>query len=215
MSNRTDNTNIKTFLSPFFVIAVGFSVALIFNRIIGAWAFIPVAIVYWSLIAIITKLDIRQLRELFAKSGKKSVLSVVAYLPCLFCIVAFVWGIQCIKIEPVLVLLSIIFMVVNPIMEELYWRKYLSDRLPWSSPLKIAFTTILFSLSHPLMWGVFSVTIRSYVMIIPLITMGIIWGIVYHKTGSLRHCIIAHGIVDMLNLSVWVFLNLFIPPVLG
>lgn len=33
---------------------------------------------------------------------------------------------------------------------------------------------------------------------------GVIWGMVYHKTGSLRHCIIAHGIVDMLNLSVWV-----------
>ena len=215
MSDRTVSEKVKVFFSPFLIIAIGFLVALIFNSVIGAWAFIPVAMVYWGSIAIITKLDIRNLKELFVKSGNTPVLNVIAYIPCLFCIVAFVWGIRCITLEPLLVILSIVFVVVNPIMEEVYWRKYLLDNLSLSSPLKIIFTTTFFSLSHPLMWGVFSVTIRSYVMVLPLITMGIIWGIVYSRTGSLRHCIIAHGIVDLLNLSIWVFLNLYIPPVVG
>ena len=61
--------------------------------------------------------------------------------------------------------------------------------------------------------GKFSLTIRSSIMIMPLLLMGVLWSVVYLKTGTLRHCIIAHAIVDTLNLSVWVFLNIYVPPV--
>jgi len=104
--------------------------------------------------------------------------------------------------------------VINSITEELFWRGYLLDKLDWKPVIKILFSTILFLLSHIFMWGVFSITIRSYIMIMPLLLMGIIWGYVYYKTKSLKWCIVAHFFVDIMNLSVWVFLNIYIPPVI-
>lgn len=137
---------------------------------------------------------------------------LLSFVPALFGIVSFVWGIQYIRGFS-LIILWIAFAVINPIAEELFWRSYLLDKLTWSPMMKILFSTVLFLLSH-MMWGVFSVTIRSYIMILPLIIMGLIWGYVYHKTKSLKWCIIAHCLVDILNLSVWVFLNIYIPPVI-
>jgi len=123
-----------------------------------------------------------------------------------------VWGIQYIN-NIFLIVLWILFAIVNPIAEEMFWRSYLLDNLSWKPAIKIIFSSLLFLLSH-MMWGVFSVTIRSYIMIMPLLIMGIAWGYVYHKTKSLKWCIIAHFFVDIMNLSVWVFLNIYIPPVI-
>jgi membrane protease YdiL (CAAX protease family) len=78
--------------------------------------------------------------------------------------------------------------------------------------LKIVFTTAMFSISHPLMWGVFSIMNRSSIMIFPLLLMGLIWGFVYWKTRSIKYTAIAHFFVDIFNCSVWVFLNIYLPP---
>jgi len=204
---------IKTIFSPLLIILIDFFISFICNKIIGEWAFIPVAIVYWALIFYTIKLDKGKIKEAFQASRQFGKHSFLAYIPCLLCIIAFVWGLQYIILSPVLIILSILFVVINPIAEELFWRQYLLNNLNWNNFGKVIYSTFLFMLSHPLMWGVFSVTIRSRVMIMPLFIMGIIWSIVYIKTKTLRHCIIAHALVDTLNLSIWVFLNIYVPPV--
>ncbi|MDD5936517.1 MAG: CPBP family intramembrane metalloprotease [Clostridiales bacterium] len=203
----------KIVITPFLVIILCCIVSVLFNHFIDEWAFIPLALVYWSFILLITKPKWNDLKLMLTPKGNNKRWNVIAYIPCLFCIVAFVWGVQSIEWNPFLVLLSLIFIIINPIAEELFWRKYLFDALECKLWKKVLFTTLLFALCHPLTWGVFSVTIRSTIMVFPLLLMGIIWGITYHKTQSIRHCVIAHAIVDTLNLSIWVFLNLFIPPV--
>ena len=137
---------------------------------------------------------------------------LIAYIPAMFTLVAFVMGLKVITITPLLTVLSIVFILVNPVMEELFWSAWLLPRLPWGKTANIAYSTLMFTLSHFLMWGVFSVTIRSSMMLMPLLIMGTLWSLSFLKSGSLRHCIIAHALVDTFNLSVWVFLNLFIPP---
>ena len=204
----------KVVSSPLLVIFIGFIVSFISNKIIGEWAFIPLAIVYWGLVFYIIKLDKDKIKEVFQTSKQFGKYSFLAYILCLLCIVAFVWGLQYITLSPLLIILSILFIVINPIAEELFWRKYLLDNLNWNNWKKVIYSTFLFMLSHPLMWGVFSVTIRSSIMIMPLFMMGIIWSIVYVKTKTLRHCIIAHTLVDILNLSILVFLNIYVPPVI-
>ncbi len=206
-------SNAKIILLSFLIIAIGFITAVIANHIIGEWAFIPLAIVYWVSIFIAVKPTKKKLTEIFrCSSEKKFKYILVAFIPVLFCIVSFVWGIQYIS-GIVLIVLWILFAVVNPVAEELFWRAYLIDNLSWKPAIKILFSSALFLLSH-MMWGVFSVTIRSYIMIMPLLIMGITWGYVYYKTKSLKWCIIAHFFVDIMNLSVWVFLNIYIPPVI-
>lgn len=76
----------------------------------------------------------------------------------------------------------------------------------------ILYTTILFVISHPLMWGVFSYANKSYHLYIYLSVAGIVWAITYLKTKSLRFVILSHFIVDMGNMSVLTFLNIYLPP---
>jgi len=55
--------------------------------------------------------------------------------------------------------------------------------------------------------------VKHPLMIAPLIIMGIVWGYVYYKTNSLKWCILAHFLVNILILTVWVFLNIYVPPI--
>ncbi|MCL2058986.1 MAG: CPBP family intramembrane metalloprotease [Oscillospiraceae bacterium] len=207
-----NKNNKKTILLPFIIIAIGFMVAVVASNIVGAWAFIPLALVYWITIFIVVKPTIKMLTDKFIYPPKHFRYVLLALVPVLFCIISFAWGFQYIS-GVSLILLWVLFAIINPIAEELFWRGYLFDNLEWAPINKILFTTILFTLSH-LMWGVFSITIRSYIMIMPLLIMGITWGYAYHKTKSLKWCIIAHFFVDIMNLSVWVFLNIYVPPII-
>ncbi|GKU24450.1 hypothetical protein CFOLD11_12760 [Clostridium folliculivorans] len=206
-------TNIKTALIPLIIILVGSLTAMIASKYINAWAFIPLAIVYWASIIVVVKPTKNMLKSYLKKPAYNFKISIVSLIPVLLCSFSFIWGIKYIE-TPSLIIMWIIFAVINSFTEEIFWRGYLIDNLTWKPSIKVIYTTILFSLSHPLMWGVFSITIRSYIMVLPLLTMGLIWGYVYHKTKSLRWCILAHFLVDLLNLSVWVFLNIYIPPVI-
>ncbi|MFP7175081.1 CPBP family glutamic-type intramembrane protease, partial [Priestia filamentosa] len=80
--------------------------------------------------------------------------------------------------------------------------------------MSILYTTILFVLSHPLMWGVFSIASTSYHLYIYLMVMGIVWSLTYFKTKSLRWVILSHFIVDVGNLTVLTFLNIYVPPIM-
>ncbi len=203
----------KIAIIPMIVILVGFLTASIAYRYINEWAFIPLSIVYWGVMLLVVKPTREKLKAYFNKTTGNSKSNILAFIPVLFCIVSFVWGIQYIH-SPILITLWIIFAIINSFTEELFWRGYLLDNLGWSPITNVIYTTILFYLSHPLMWGVFSITIRSYIMILPLLVMGLTWGYVYQRTKSLKWCVIAHFFVDILNLSTWVFLNIYVPPII-
>jgi len=113
-----------------------------------------------------------------------------------------------------LIVLWLLFALINPWFEELYWRGILLDAIVDWFPkwVGVLYTTLLFVLSHPLMWGVFSIASTSYHLYIYLSIMGIVWSITYFKTGSLRWVIFSHFIVDIGNLTVLTFLNIYIPP---
>lgn len=49
-------------------------------------------------------------------------------------------------------------------------------------------------------------------MVAALLIMGIVWSATYRQTRSLRANTLSHMLVDLGNMSVWVFLNLYIPP---
>jgi len=49
-------------------------------------------------------------------------------------------------------------------------------------------------------------------MFASLVVMGAAWAVLYRKTGTLRWAVASHFMVDLFNLSVPVFQNLYIPP---
>lgn len=206
----------KRFLlfSPLIVILIGFLTATIFSRYILEWAWIPLAIIYWTIIGLcifLGKGD-KRVKDWLGKP-QASKITIVGLLLGMFPLTIFFMNYM--LFESVwLVIFWLAFALINPWFEELYWRGLLLDLASgvMSRWLAICYSTILFVLSHPLMWGVFSIANRSYHVFIYLAIMGIIWSLMYYKTKSLRWVILSHFIVDIGNLAVLVFLNIYIPP---
>ena len=107
--------------------------------------------------------------------------------------------------------LWILFSLINTFFEEIYWRGFLLENTFKSKILSSIYSTALFVISHLFIWGIFSFGNRNIFTIISLIIMGVVWCIVKNKTKSLRWNIVSHIMVDIFNLSVFVFLNLYIP----
>jgi len=201
--------------SPLIIIAFGFLTATGFNHVIQGWAWIPLAIVYWSAMGycIWRFKGSKHLGHWLNQSKKAPFWVTITMLVGIFPLSILLMNYHLFD-SMWLVLFWIAFALVNPWFEEYYWRGILLDallvRLPkWAAVL---YTTILFVISHPLMWGVFSYASKSYHLYIYLFVAGIVWAITYLKTKSLRYVILSHFIVDIGNLTVLTFLNIYVPP---
>ncbi|WP_034061543.1 CPBP family intramembrane glutamic endopeptidase [Lacinutrix jangbogonensis] len=103
----------------------------------------------------------------------------------------------------------IVLTLINPWIEEFYWRGLLFEYTKnWSNWKVVIFTSVVFAFSH----AVFAVNSKlnsGLTVIISTFIMGLIWGLVYKKTNSLRWIIVAHFLVDFFNLSAASFLDLY------
>lgn len=201
--------------SPFFIIGLGFLTATAFNALIEGWAWVPLAIVYWSSMGYCIwrfKGD-KPLAHWLKKSRKAPGWITITLLIGMFPLTILVMNYHLFD-SVWLVVFWLLFALINPWFEEYYWRGVLLDRLLLKFPqwAAVLFTTILFMISHPLMWGVFSAANRSYHLYIFLFVAGIVWAITYLKTKSLRYVVLSHFIVDIGNLTVLTFLNIYVPP---
>jgi len=106
----------------------------------------------------------------------------------------------------------LLFALINPWFEEGYWRGLLLDTTAtWKGGFSILYTSGLFAISHPASWGVNSIANRSITVVISTFIMGAVWALVYRRTRSLRWVVVAHILVDLFNLAIPVFLNLYAP----
>jgi len=202
-------------LSPLLVIALGHLTARIAGYFIGVLALIPIIIVFWSSIIFLIYWGAGKetfLKWLQPSKGKWwwTILALaVGFIPLPLLI--YNWEL----LLPVEIWTSwLIFGLVNPWFEEGYWRGLLMDAVnKWKPWQRVGYTSLFFAASHPLMWGVTSVANFTPEVFISTFIMGIVWAVVYYKTNSLRWVIVSHILVDLFNLSIPVFLNLYIPPI--
>jgi len=100
--------------------------------------------------------------------------------------------------------------LINPWIEEFYWRGLLLDfTRNWSDWSAVLYSSLLFAANHAA-FGINSEMLSGFNVIISTLIMGIVWGFVYLKTKSLRWAIFSHFIVDFLNLSAAAFLDLWV-----
>jgi membrane protease YdiL (CAAX protease family) len=200
-------------VSPIALIALcHFFVVFLYKTMgFGQWVFVPAFIMYWGLshLIVLKLAGVSYIKNLFHKPVGKIgwlILSViVGFLP--FSILLMNLSI----ITVPLMLLSVLFSVINPFFEELYWRGFVLDYTFRSKLQSSIYSSILFILSHIFIWGVFSYGDRNLHLIIALTIMSIVWCIVRIKTKSLWWCIVSHFFVDLFNLLVFVMLNIYIP----
>lgn len=200
-------------LSPVVLIGICMGAQHAFGAVLGVWAWVPTMLVFWALIAI----AIRWLAGDHAIAGWLQpsrgavfwgVLAVGAGLLSLHGFLShwLVLG------NPSILFFWLVFALVNPWFEEAYWRGLLMDSTTsWGATLSIAYSSVWFALSHPLVWGVHSTAMRQWEVIAALLFVGLVWGLVYRRTRSLRWTIAGHMLANLLGLAVPVLLNLYNP----
>lgn len=198
-------------ISPLVVIGIGHLVARLGGAFLGAWAWVPVVVVLWGLFAGFAKLTGGEYRRWFGPARGNRGWSILAVLVGLMPLQIFLQHRDLVN-TPTLVLAWIAFAAINPVLEEVYWRGALLDATSeWPAWLAILFSSSFFALNHTLTLGVNSVPNRHPATLIVTFILGVVWGIAYQRTRTLRFSTVGHVAVDLLNLSVAAFLNLYLP----
>lgn len=199
--------------SPILVIALGHLTARLTGPFLGAWCWVPLILVFWSTVTAILYFtgQGRRLRTWLQPAQGSPGWKILAMLVALIPLPIFLlnWHL----LQPAYItLLWLAFGLINPWLEEAYWRGALLDASQaWPAWLSTTYSSAVFALSHPLMWGQYSLANRGPEVLLSTFLMGITWSWVYRKTRSLRWTIASHALVDLLGLSIPVFLNLYTP----
>lgn len=199
-------------LSSFLIIIVNCIVAVLFGKLIGKWAFIPIILIEWCLFAFfILRFGGRSsINKWLKKPDGKIGWTIAALIPGMIPIPIFLmhygllgrWEIW---------LPWILLALINPWMEEFYWRGLLLDHTSeWKTWLAVLFTSLVFAGNHAV-FGINSELLAGVEILISTFIMGVVWAVVYKKTMSLRWLIVAHFLVDFLSLSAPSFLDLYKP----
>jgi membrane protease YdiL (CAAX protease family) len=110
---------------------------------------------------------------------------------------------------------TLFFVVINPCLEEGYWRGVLldtgSDKNKW--PV-VSYSSTLFMINH--MWiSIMVIGARNPMASVFQFVFGVLMSITYLKTRSLRWPLVAHFLTNLLTPTVAVFLNLYVPGIPG
>jgi len=210
MSNR----NRVVLLSPIVVLVLGHATARVSGHLWGVWSWIPVTLVYWITLALIMTCagGWTAYRQWLQPSQGALGWRLLALLTTVLFIPVFLLNYRSLN-QPWVVSSWLALAIVDPWLEEGYWRGLLMDSAKgWPSWLMVAYTTFWFGLSHPLLLGVNVKALSGFPGFFGTVFTGVIWSTVYLKTRSLRWPILSHCVADLLSVSVIVFSNRAIFP---
>jgi membrane protease YdiL (CAAX protease family) len=203
-------------LSPIGMIALCHAMQRLAGALLGVWAWLPTMLVFWSLITLLIASGEggNPVGTWLGPPRGKRLWSALAVAVGLLSLGEFLSGWRTLG-SPSMFALWLGFGLINPWFEESYWRGALIDATSnWASGLGVVYSTLCFALSHPLIWGVHSVALRHPAALVGLGIAGAVWGVTYHRTGSLRWTIAGHSLSNLLGLSVPVLLNAHVPAAL-
>ena len=197
--------------SPFLIILANVGVAFAAGKIIGKWAFIPMVLIGWTiwLFFILKYGKIHSIKKWLGKSKGKIGWAVLAMIIGLMTLPLFVRHYELLKGWTIW-LPWILLALINPWIEEFYWRGLLLDYTKnWPNWISVLFVSILFATNH-IAFGINSNVNKGFEIIISTFIMGVAWALIYKKTKSLRWTIFSHFLIDLLGVSSVAFLDLFL-----
>lgn len=196
--------------SPFLIILINYAVAIIFGNIIGKWAFVPIILIEWCLFMFfVLRFGGTDSIKSWLKQPSGNVgWTILALLAGIIPLPIFLMHYGLLNSWEIW-LPWILLALINPWIEEFYWRGLLSDYTrDWNSWIAVIFISLLFAGNHAV-FGVNSELLSGVEILISTFVMGVIWAVVYKRTNSLRWLIFAHVLVDFFSLSVPSFLDLY------
>ena len=200
-------------ISPLALIAICACIQLIAGRYLGVWAWAPTMLGFWSVIAVLLHRypDPARSRQRFRRPSGSLFWSVLAVLAGLLSLHGFSGHWTLLSNTP-LIAAWLVFALVNPWFEESYWRGLIIDSTAsWGKFASLLYSSAWFAVSHPLIWGIYSLPLRKPEAVGALFFVGLIWGLAYQRTGSLRWCVAGHMLANLFGLAALVLLNLYDP----
>jgi uncharacterized protein len=200
-------------LSPVLLVGICVIVQVVAGSAFGAWAWVPTMLVFWATIAFLlrTYAGIAQIKSRFRPAVGSVVWSLLAVAAGLLSLHGFIrhWALLS---DWSLIAAWLVFAFVNPWFEESYWRGLLMDcTASWGRVLSLGYSSALFAVSHPLIWGVHSLPLRKPEAVGALFFVGLLWGLSYQRTGTLRWAVVGHMLANLFGLAALVLLNLYDP----
>lgn len=196
--------------SPFLIIMANIGIAFAFREIIGKWAFIPMILVGWTiwLFLILKYGGIKSIKKWLDKPKGGIGWGLLALIIGLITLPLFIRYYGLLQ-DWTIWLPWILLALINPWIEEFYWRGLLLDYTKgWSNWASVLFTSMLFSINH-IAFGINSNINSGFEIVISTFIMGIVWAIIYKRTKSLWWAIFSHFLIDFFSLSSVAFLDLF------
>jgi uncharacterized protein len=103
--------------------------------------------------------------------------------------------------------LILVLLIANPILEEVYWRGYMHEKLRknGTAVYTIWMTGVFYTLYHllsvvPIFQGIYSIA-----AVLPVLAAGLFWGYIREKTGSIAATTVGHGLSDLGIVCVYWF----------
>jgi membrane protease YdiL (CAAX protease family) len=201
--------------SPLALVAICASIQFIAGRYIGVWAWVPTMLGFWLVIGFLLYRYPGPTRpwQRFQRASGSLFWPIVAVLAGLLSLRGFRdhWTLLA---DAPLIAAWLVFALVNPWFEESYWRGLLIDSTAsWGKLASLLYSSAWFAASHPLIWGIYSLPLRKPEAVGALLLVGLIWGLVYQRTGSLRWCVAGHMLANLFGLAALVLLNLYDPTI--
>lgn len=196
--------------SPFLIIAVNFGIAFTFGQIIEKWAFVPMVLIGWALwlFFILKYAGLESIKKWLKRPKKGFGWGVLALIIGLIPLPIFLLHFDTLSGWHIIIP-WILLALINPWIEEFYWRGLLLDYTKnWPSWTSILFTSLLFAANHAA-FGINSKVNSGFELVVSTLIMGLVWAVIYKKTKSLRWLVFSHFLVDFLSLSTPAFLDLF------
>ncbi len=202
-------------LSPALLIGTCAIVQIVAGRFVGVWAWVATMLVFWLVIAIFLRGFSHRtpVRSRFRPASGHVIWSALAVAAGLLSLHGFLrhWTLLA---ETHLIIAWAGFALLNPWFEESYWRGLIMDATAsWGRLASLLYSSALFAASHPLIWGIHSLPMRKIEAVGGLFLVGLLWGLAYQRTGTLRWCVVGHMLANLLGLAALVLLNLFDPTV--
>jgi len=187
--------------SPILIVGFQRLMAMALFPIQSNWVWVPFVLVYWLIIFIVIKIYTPQLtlREVLKKPAGSWGWALLALLVGISGVSFCLENLAYYRV-PVYVAAGIALAVINPFFEETYWRKLMLDNFS-NKPAMIFYNSIMFGLLHLVSFSVISSPNQDFLIFPITAVLGLVYSLVYLKTGSLRYVIISHFIMDIFGFS--------------
>jgi uncharacterized protein len=194
---------LKIIVSVFLLLLIGYLLAkCVSHNKQTAWVYVTGFYAVWLIFSIIALVKVQHLKKMFSPS--KYWQWNLLFIPVIVLVIVFIFipNIQLFKWDYWL-LLNIIICLVNPFIEEVYWRGLISklSDVPLNSFL---ISSLGFAASHTLLFGVNSPGVAGLVGFAGGFLIGALFWLCYFKTKSLRGCVLNHFLVDVAGMAVFI-----------